>query len=96
MSAPLFIMRPKSMAVREKYTASFKCKVEGLPKPDVTWRRVSGGILPPGRHVIRADGSLTLSSVKFHDRGSYECLANNVLGSAKARATLSVEGECIV
>ena len=92
MSAPLFIMRPKSMAIREKYTASFQCKVEGLPKPNVTWRRVSG-TLPPGRHVIGADGSLTLSSVKFQDRGSYECLANNILGSAKAPATLSVEGE---
>ena len=42
--------------------------------------------------MIGADGSLTLSNVKFKDRGSYECFASNILGSAKAKVTLTVQG----
>lgn len=53
------------------------------------WRR-DDGKLPIGRVSIQNDNSLQIESVQPSDEGLYICVAENVVGSISAKASLVV------
>lgn len=70
----------------------FVCEAEGPPGPSNSWSRLDGPGLPNGA-VISADTTrLHLLSVHAEDKGTYQCTATNVFGSASSTGTLSVLG----
>ena len=45
------------------------------------------------RGVIAGFGELTISDVRYDDRGTYSCSARNIIGNVSRNATLTVHGE---
>jgi peroxidase len=89
VSAPTITAPSKSMTVDLGQTVMFSCAAEGLPRPTITWYRISGA-LPSGHHVFYNNGSLVVTEVRNGDEGIYACLAKNVLGEAKAFMSFNI------
>lgn len=56
------------------------------------WRR-DDGKMPVGRAGVQDDKSLRIDAVTANDEGTYVCEADNLVGSAQAKAVLVVNGE---
>ena len=85
---------------------TFRCEALAHPLHEVVWRFNSSYILgtndtlDTAKYSINRDrsiplqfGSLTVSNVQYSDRGVYQCIVINSVGSASASATLTVHGE---
>ena len=89
---------PEDQTVLDGEIAVFRCRAEGNPKPQVTWRRGGHRLTSghPGRYVITAlpDGGsiLRVDPVRQNkDESDYECVAENgVADPVVAEATLTV------
>ncbi|XP_042525465.1 obscurin [Dipodomys spectabilis] len=96
--APHFLLRPTSIRVREGADATFRCRVQGSPRPAVTWskdgRRLGAPDAPRVRVEERGEASaLCIRSARPRDGGTYEVRAENRLGEARAAAALAVDAE---
>lgn len=92
---------PSSVSVREKHNASLICKSNGVPYPNITWRREDGR--PIFRDTQKTSLTKLDSSVSFGDylelqdisreqMGAYLCIASNrIPPSVSKRITLTVE-----
>ncbi|KAM6062932.1 immunoglobulin superfamily member 10-like [Chlamydotis macqueenii] len=60
-------------------TALLDCEAAGEPKPKIFWLLPSSDMISSstGRHVLHANGSLSVSQVKLLDAGEYMCVARN-------------------
>ncbi|XP_032223292.2 roundabout homolog 2-like [Nematostella vectensis] len=87
--APTITQPPKSLITIAGETIFLTCSSEGLPSPKIDWGRVSG-TLPSGRHVVHSNGTLALTQLRSGDEGLYACVAKNVLGKARAFASVGV------
>ncbi|CAF4169795.1 unnamed protein product [Rotaria sp. Silwood2] len=59
---------------------SLKCIFDGLPTPDVIWRKINGRI-PEGRSTIMLEKQeLVINDLQYEDAGVYECRGHNELG----------------
>ena len=88
--------------------AMFSCTADGVPRPDITWLRVSNGT----EMEVLEDSSTQITSTTLSDRhimsiltfsGTqpsrsvvYVCSAENLLDSARGVAELTVNGELLV
>ena len=85
---------------------TFTCEAYSIDEYDVVWMFNSSYILgtndtsDTAKYSINRDqsiplqfGSLTVNNVQYSDRGVYQCIAINSVGSASASATLTVHGE---
>ncbi|XP_078677374.1 neuronal cell adhesion molecule-like isoform X5 [Branchiostoma floridae x Branchiostoma belcheri] len=78
--APSFLKRDINLPpVNRGEDLTLRCITEGLPTPEVRWRRTSGGSLPASRAKV-VGTSLIIEEVVERDAGSYECTASNSLG----------------
>lgn len=67
-----------AMTRHQGESANLTCAADGYPKPNITWVRVNGGLLPNGK--LRQQGSmLYIKSVGTQDRGIFRCLADNAV-----------------
>lgn len=95
MRAPEFTiqLRDKHTKAAEKLT--FECKVVGEPAPQVTWYRDNKKIVEePKKVIIEVDEGiqrLVIESVEITHQGLYSCLAENIVGTTKTEAKLTVE-----
>ncbi|KAL1475210.1 hypothetical protein MTO96_037462, partial [Rhipicephalus appendiculatus] len=86
---PYFVRVPEDVTTLAEESVEFECKVNGDPKPTVTWRRQDGK-MPIGRAYVQEDKSLHIKNVAPADEGIYICESENIVGSASASATLTV------
>uniref|UniRef100_A0A3B4C4Z7 Cell adhesion associated, oncogene regulated n=1 Tax=Pygocentrus nattereri TaxID=42514 RepID=A0A3B4C4Z7_PYGNA len=87
------IMRALSdQTVSSGSSVQFICAVWGNPAPKITWLFNSSPILTSS-HVQISNFSLHISSVTAQDKGMYQCLLDNGIGSAQSAARLSVQSE---
>lgn len=70
----------QTINVQEGENALLTCGATGFPKPNITWVRASGKVLPPPYNRIAYRGQkLQLKSVSGSDRGVYRCVADNAV-----------------
>ncbi|XP_040355859.1 roundabout homolog 1 [Ixodes scapularis] len=86
---PYFVRVPEDVTTIADDSVEFQCKVNGDPKPTVTWRRQDGK-MPVGRAFIQEDKSLRIQNVSPMDEGTYICESENFVGSVSASASLTV------
>ncbi|KAH7945573.1 hypothetical protein HPB49_013087 [Dermacentor silvarum] len=86
---PYFVRVPEDVTALAEESVEFECKVNGDPKPTVTWRRKDGK-MPVGRAYVQEDKNLHIRNVVPADEGSYVCEIENIVGSTSASAILIV------
>ncbi|CAN7939524.1 unnamed protein product, partial [Ixodes hexagonus] len=86
---PYFVRVPEDVTTLADESVEFECKVNGDPKPTVTWRRQDGK-MPVGRAYIQEDKSLRIQNVVPMDEGTYICESENFVGTVSASASLTI------
>uniref|UniRef100_A0AAR5PDB0 Titin-like n=1 Tax=Dendroctonus ponderosae TaxID=77166 RepID=A0AAR5PDB0_DENPD len=94
--APKFLEKLKPITTHDGFSVVFQCKVEGYPRPQITWFRQT--------HIIKESidfqmyyteenvATLVISEVFPEDAGTFTCVAKNSAGFASSTAELTVEG----
>lgn len=98
-TAPKFESKPQSQQISEDEAVEFRCKVSGIPKPQVAWflegvpvRSQQGSIEvseDTGFHCLR------LQKAREKDSGQYSCTASNTRGQVSCGWTLLVKRQPI-
>lgn len=93
--APRFIEKLKPVTTPDGYTVQFECRVEGFPRPQITWFRQT--------HIIKESvdfqmfydedniATLIINEVFPEDAGTFTCVAKNSAGFASSTTELTVE-----
>lgn len=91
---PPAIQRSRSthtLTVKDGDSVNMTCAASGHPKPNITWIRINGALLPNGNLKHKAS-VFPLKNVSKDDRGIYRCIAdNNVRPPASTDATILVQ-----
>ncbi|KAG5897344.1 hypothetical protein JTB14_030229 [Gonioctena quinquepunctata] len=94
-SAPKFVKKLQPINTPDGYTVQFECKVEGFPRPQITWFRQT--------HIIKSSidfqmyydednvATLIIKEVFPEDAGTFTCVAKNSAGFASSTTELIVE-----
>lgn len=80
-----------TVTIQEGHSFNMTCDASGHPKPNITWIRINGALLPNGqlKHQFPV---FPLQAVTKNDRGVYRCIAdNNVRPPAATDATILVQ-----
>ncbi|UJR10058.1 hypothetical protein I4U23_014280 [Adineta vaga] len=97
-SEPPTVTVGKDLIVFNGTDVQLTCTVNGSPLPNITWFRLNSNdneriLLSNLDNRFRVDnrtGTMSIFSTMRNDSGAYECVAQNILGSAHARTTLLV------
>ncbi|XP_054828720.1 immunoglobulin superfamily member 22 [Eublepharis macularius] len=80
-SIPEFLEKPHPLTAPEGDKAVFRAKVQGNPKPTVTWKRESGIPIKEGSKIffdsINKEYVLKLESLTSDDADNYKCIVSN-------------------
>ena len=100
-SPPYFVIALEPLKVMDGEKARFCALVAGSPKPEVSWLHDGKTVKEnPDFHLTynKQTGSVGLEILEVfpQDGGLYECVANNVYGTATVCARLTVEGKSTV
>uniref|UniRef100_A0A3Q3JFP0 receptor protein-tyrosine kinase n=1 Tax=Monopterus albus TaxID=43700 RepID=A0A3Q3JFP0_MONAL len=79
--------------VNSSSTLMLACFALGVPRPSIIWYKNGIPVEEGPGITLGEDGLLTIDRVKKDDEGLYECIANNVEGSAKTSAVVTVLGD---
>lgn len=94
-SAPKFTEKLQPKHVPDGYTIQFECKVEGTPRPQITWFRQTAIIKPSQDFQMFYDednvATLIIREVFPEDAGTFTCVAKNAAGFASSTTELIVE-----
>lgn len=95
--APKFIEKLKPQTTPEGFTVQFECKVEGMPRPQITWFRQTAIIKPSDDFQMYYDDDnvamLIIREVFLEDAGTFTCVAKNAAGFASSTTELIVESQ---
>merc|ERR1719394_2007742 len=93
--APKITEKVKSQRAPDGAAVEFVCKVEGHPRPQITWFRQTAIIKPSPDFQIYYDdnnmATLVIKEVFPEDAGTFTCVAKNCVGFASSSAELAVE-----
>merc|ERR1711970_1001568 len=93
--APKITEKVKSQRAPDGAQVEFVCKVEGYPRPQITWFRQTAIIKPSPDFQIYYDdnnmATLVIKEVFPEDAGTFTCVAKNCVGFASSSAELVVE-----
>ena len=88
--APKIIEKVRSMAASDGSQVEFVCKVEGSPRPQITWFRQTAIIKPSQDFQIfyydDNKATLVIKEVFPEDAGTFTCVAKNCVGYASSSA----------
>ncbi|WAR10974.1 TITIN-like protein [Mya arenaria] len=91
---PMFTFMPMDLTKKEGEDATFTCKIDGNPQPNIKWQRDLRDISDGNRYNISVDSEgnieLTIRKVTSGDEGLYYCLAQSSAGRTKCSASLRV------
>lgn len=94
--APKFIEKLQPITTPDGYTIQFECKVEGNPRPQITWFRQTAIIKQSQDFQMYYDddnvATLVIREVFPEDSGTFTCVAKNSVGYASSTTELTVEG----
>ncbi len=94
-SAPRIIESLQSVTASDGAATEFACRVEGCPRPQITWFRQTAIIKPSQDFHIYYDddnrATLVIKEVFPEDAGTFTCVAKNCVGFASSSAELVVE-----
>jgi len=96
---PLIVRRPpiisdnstRSVVALEGRRVELRCYASGYPPPEIWWRRQNNKPLPTQTSVYKGN-VLVFPNVTKEHRGTYYCVATNVVGTG-ARRNINVEVE---
>lgn len=95
--APRFIEKLKPQSTPEGFTVQFECKVEGEPRPQITWFRQTAIIKQSEDFQMYYDDDnvamLIIREVFLEDAGTFTCVAKNAAGFASSTTELIVESQ---
>ena len=87
---------PEVLVVHEGKDRSVGCQATGNIQPRMKWSK-SGGVLPAGRALILADGTLKLTNFEPEDAGEYVCTASvGKFGFTVGKMQLITRGKPII
>ncbi|RCN47217.1 immunoglobulin I-set domain protein [Ancylostoma caninum] len=93
--APEFIVQLQDKTIKTSDKATFECKVVGEPQPNVVWYHNNKVLEEHAKEVIIESEEgvqrLVITSAEIKHEGKYSCVAENVAGSCRTEATLSVK-----
>lgn len=93
--APKFIEKLQPIHTPDGYTIQFECRVEGHPRPQITWFRQTAIIKPSPDFQMYYDddnvATLIIREVFPEDAGTFTCVAKNTVGYASSTTELIVE-----
>lgn len=100
-AAPEFTWGLTSLKVMDGEEAKFRCEVEGIPTPEISWFHDEKPIAENQDFKLSYNPetgacSLLIVEVFPQDAGEYVCVAINKYGKAVTRAFLEVECKCIL
>ncbi|XP_076308022.1 tyrosine-protein phosphatase Lar-like isoform X3 [Tachypleus tridentatus] len=86
---PLFTVHPRMKAVEKGRTVLLNCQAEGNPTPTITWLKnmIPLNLDDPRLSIIQGT-YLQITQAKKEDEGTYECLAENSIGSSFSEQAL--------
>lgn len=94
-AAPRFIEQLQPVHTADGYTVQLECKVEGVPRPQITWFRQTAIIKPSQDFQMYYDddnvATLIIREVFPEDAGTFTCVAKNAAGFASSSTELTVE-----
>lgn len=94
-TAPKFIKKLKPIHTPDGYSVTFECKVEGSPRPQITWFRQTAVIKQSTDFQMFYSeenvATLIIREVFPEDAGTFTCVAKNSAGFASSTTELVVE-----
>ncbi|CAF4028111.1 unnamed protein product [Rotaria sordida] len=72
---------------------SLKCIFDGLPTPDVIWRKINGRIPERRSSIILEKQELIINDLQYEDEGVYECRGHNELGYDTFSINVQIEAD---
>ncbi|KAG8198932.1 hypothetical protein JTE90_015139 [Oedothorax gibbosus] len=88
---PVFSRIPEDQKIGIGSSIELPCHAKGQPMPQIKWRK-NGSTLDTesDHHRINSHGDLYMFNIKKDDQGTYECVAENEVGSAFVSMQLTV------
>lgn len=89
---PTFLERPRDQEITEGRTVNLTCRVDGFPKPSISWTKDGQPVnITSGHLEILDEGKmLRIYNTQKLDEGSYQCQAENEIGQRNSTAFLFV------
>ncbi|MGH0174698.1 UNVERIFIED_CONTAM: hypothetical protein FKN15_068984 [Acipenser sinensis] len=91
----MLVSRYQDVTVYLGDTANMECRAQGLPAPQISWILPDRTIMRAatkngGRIMLFENGTLSVASTNFPDRGIYKCIASNAAGADSLSVSLHV------
>ena len=94
LMAPTFKIPLSDITVADGEQATFKCKVMGIPLPEITWymdtRQIRNTYEFHMEYTVEGHATLVINEVFPEDEGEYMMKAENEAGTSTTKAYLSV------
>lgn len=87
--SPVIVTFKDNITVNESQALALPCSATGYPQPVISWYKKDGS-LPDGRFEYNSQ-HLTISNIKYEDRGEYVCTASNTVGAVWKTARVMVQ-----
>ena len=90
---PRFTRTPSDHQVPKHGSVELQCGARGDPPPIIRWFRNTAPVVTNDRTFISEEGDLAIYNITFIDEGLYECIAENLAGTARTYARVTVLGK---
>ena len=85
------IRTPDKVFAKVGETINLLCETTGYPEPKVFWMKDDREVYPSAELSVNPK-SLVLPQISISDEGIYMCVAENLVGSSRDKASIYVHG----